>query len=139
VYGGGGIIPDHFVPIDTSMNSEYLKKILYNSVYREYPLAYYQKNKNKLKKMDYQDYFDNFEVSDEMMNDFTTMAAANGIELDQEGLDSSKDLLKLYMKAEIAKLAWDSKGFYPIFNLQNEVLQAALDLFDEAEALAEYR
>jgi hypothetical protein len=41
------------------------------------------------------------------------------------------------MKAEIAKLVWDSKGFYPIFNQQNEILKAALDLFDEAEALAE--
>ena len=47
-------------------------------------------------------------------------------------------LLKTYMKAEIAKLVWDSKGFYPIFNQQNEILQAALDLFDEAESLAEY-
>jgi carboxyl-terminal processing protease len=140
VYGGGGIIPDHFVPIDTSMNSDYLRKILYNSVYREYPLSYYQKNKNKLKKMDYQEYYQNFEVSDEMLQDFTKMAAGNGIELDQAGFDNSKDLLKIYIKAEVAKLAWDSKGFYPIFNQQNEILQAALNLFDEAEALtAEYR
>jgi carboxyl-terminal processing protease len=138
VYGGGGIIPDQFVPIDTSMNSNYLRKILYNSVYREYPLSYYQKNKNKLKKMDYQDYFDNFEVSDDMLQDFAKMAVGNGIDLDPDGLESSKDLLKTYMKAEIAKLVWDSKGFYPIFNQQNEILQAALDLFDEAESLAEY-
>lgn len=138
VYGGGGIIPDHFVPIDTSMNSKYLRKILYNSVYREYPLSYYQKNKNKLKKMDYQDYFDNFEVSNEMLQDFAQMAKGNGIDFDQEGLENSKDLLKIYMKAEIAKLVWDSKGFYPIFNQQNEILQAALDLFDEAESLTAY-
>jgi len=138
VYGGGGIIPDHFVPIDTSMNSMYLRKILYNSVYREYPLLYYQKNKKKLKKMDYQDYFDNFEVSNEMLQDFAQMAKGNGIDFDQEGLESSKDLLKIFMKAEIAKLVWDSKGFYPIFNQQNEILQAALDLFDEAESLAAY-
>lgn len=138
VYGGGGIIPDHFVPIDTSMNSVYLRKILYNSVYREYPLSYYQKNKSKLKKMDYQDYFDNFEVSDEMLQEFARMAKGNGIDFDQDGLENSKDLLKIYMKAEIAKLVWDSKGFYPIFNQQNEVLQAALNLFDEAESLAAY-
>lgn len=138
VYGGGGIIPDFFVPIDTSMNSDYLRKILYNSVYREYPLAYYQKNKGKLKKMDYQDYFDDFDVTDEMLLDFTKMADTNGIELDSNGFESSKELLRIYMKAEIAKLVWDSKGFYPIFNQQNEVLQAALNLLDEAESLAEY-
>lgn len=137
VYGGGGIIPDHFVPIDTSM-TKYLRKILYNSVYREYPLSYYQKNKNKLKKMDYQDYFDNFEVSNEMLQDFARMAEGNGIDFDQDGLERSKERLKIYMKAEIAKLVWDSKGFYPIINQQNEVLQAALDLFDEAESLAAY-
>ena len=139
VYGGGGIIPDYFVAIDTSMNSEYLRKILYNSVYREYPLSYYQKNKGKLKKMDYQDYYDNFEVSDEMLQSFSKLAESNGIEADPEGLNSSKELLKTYIKAEIAKLVWDSEGFYPIFNQQNEVLQAALDLFDEAESLAEAR
>lgn len=88
--------------------------------------------------MDYQDYFDNFEVSNEMIQDFTKMAESNGIDLDQIGLENSKDLIKVYMKAEIAKLVWDSKGFYPIFNQTNEVLQAALDLFDEAESLAEY-
>ena len=139
VYGGGGIIPDYFVAIDTSMNSEYLRKILYNSVYREYPLSYYQKNKGKLSKMDYQDYYDNFEVSDEMLQSFAKLAERNGIETDAEGLKSSEGLLKTYIKAEIAKLVWDSEGFYPIFNQQNEVLQAALDLFDEAESLAEYR
>lgn len=136
VYGGGGIIPDHFVAMDTSMNSTYLRKIIYNSVYREYPLSYFQKNKNKLKKMDYQDYFDNFEVSNEMLQDFARMAKGNGIDYDQEGLENSKDLLNIYIKAEIAKLVWDSKGFYPIINQRNEILQAALDLFDEAESLA---
>ncbi len=138
VYGGGGIIPDHFVPIDTSMNSNYLRKILYNTVYREYPLSYYQKNKNKLKKMDYQDYYNNFLVTDEMLQEFAKMAEGNGIDIDQSGLESSKELIQVYMKAEIAKLVWDSKGFYPIFNQQNEILQTALDLFDEAEALAAF-
>lgn len=139
VFGGGGIIPDHFVAIDTTRDSDYLRKILYNSVYREYPISYYQKNKNKLKKMEYQDYFENFEVTDDMLQDFVKMADSNGIELDQQGLDTSRDLLRIYVKAEIAKLVWDNKGFYPIFNLQNEILQAALDMFDEAEAIAEYR
>jgi len=139
VYGGGGIIPDHFVPVDTAMNSDYLRKILYNTVYREYPLSYHQKNKNKLKKMGYQDFYDNFEVSDDMLNDFAQMAANNGIEYDQEGFDKSKDLLRVYIKAEIAKLSWDSKGYYPIFNQQNEILQAALKLFDKAESLAELK
>lgn len=137
VYGGGGIIPDHFVPVDTTMNSEYLRKVLFNTVYREYPLSYFQKNKTKLKKMDYKDYYDNFQVSDEMLKGFTQMAESNGIPFNAEGFNKSKSLLQVYIKAEIAKLTWDSKGYYPIFNQQNEILQAALKLFDEAEALAE--
>ncbi len=135
VFGGGGIIPDHFVPVDTSMNSDYLRKILYNTVYREYPLAYYQKNKAKLKKMSYEDYFQNFEVTDDMLKNFVKMASANDIAYNAEGFEKSKKLLKIYIKAEIAKLNWDSKGYYPIFNEQNEILQAALKLFDEAESL----
>jgi carboxyl-terminal processing protease len=71
-----------------------------------------------------------------MLQDFAKLAKGNGIDFDQDGLESSKDLLNIYIKAEIAKLVWDSKGFYPIFNQQNEILQAALDLFDEAESLA---
>jgi carboxyl-terminal processing protease len=89
--------------------------------------------------MEYQNYFDSFEVSEEMLQDFSKMAEQNGIESDPKGLESSKELLKTYIKAEIAKLVWDSKGFYPIFNQQNEILQAALDMFDEAESLAQYR
>ena len=139
VYGGGGIIPDHFVPVDTVMNSDYLRKILYNTVYREYPLSYYQKHKNKLKKMDYQDFYDNFQVTNDMLEDFVKMAEGNGIKRDAEGLQKSKELIQLYIKAEIAKLTWDSKGYYPIFNQQNEILQTALKLFGEAEALADLR
>src|SRR5690606_14551728 len=62
VYCGGGIMPDYFVPLDTTQNSTYLNKLFTSNAFREYTLQYYQQNKKTLSKMDYDDYRNNFQI-----------------------------------------------------------------------------
>jgi carboxyl-terminal processing protease len=136
VYGGGGIMPDYFVPLDTAETSTYLNKLFLSNTLRQYTFSYYEKNKKMLENMGMEGFINNFRVTDKMLKELTTMAMTNNVELDEQGLNKSKELIKLYSKAYIARNIWNNEGFYPIFNEQNEVFKEALKLFDKAETLA---
>ncbi len=130
VYGGGGIMPDYFVPLDSSQNSMYLSRLSNSNTIREYALKYYENNKEELEKISLEDYISNFEVSDQMLDELVKLSEQNEVEIDQPGLEKSKDLIKLYTKAFIARSVWDNSGFYPIYNQQDEIFQKALSVIE---------
>ncbi len=137
VYGGGGIMPDYFVPLDTTKGrSKYFSKLYTSNALREYTLTYYEKHKEELEAMTFSSFYQNFDVTDKMLQNLNNVAKNLGVEFDKKGFDHSKSLIKNNVKALIARTIWDSKGFYPIYNENNEVFQKALELFDEAEELA---
>ena len=137
VYGGGGIMPDFFVPLDTSnIGNKSLGKLYNTNAVREYTLLYYEDHKGKLEAMSLQDYISDFEVSDKMMNDLYDIARKAGEEIDSEDMAEVEDLVKNRVKGLIARSGWGNDGAFPIFNRQNQILQEALKLFDEAERLA---
>lgn len=136
VYGGGGIMPDYFIPLDTGWNSMYYMKLQNNNVIREYALNYFQKNKKKLEKTEFEDYLKNFEIDDKMISDLEALGEKFGVEYDKEGYERSETTIKTLVKASIARNAWGREGYYPIINDINEIFQESLSLFDEAETLA---
>jgi carboxyl-terminal processing protease len=136
VYGGGGIMPDYFVPLDTSMNTEYLRKLFFNNTLREYTLKYYENNRKRLHEMSYEDFRKNFKVTEQMLKELVKMGEEADAAFHKEQFERSKELLKLRIKAQIARSVWQEQGFYPIVNEANEVFQQALKLFDEAGQLA---
>jgi carboxyl-terminal processing protease len=136
VYGGGGIMPDYFIPLDTSADSHYYIRLRNNNVLREYALEYYQKQKNKLEKMTFDDYQKNFKINDNMVREIVAMGDKFGVPYDQEGYQKSEVIIKAIVKATIARNVWGREAYYPVINEINEIFQEALKLFDEAEALA---
>ncbi len=136
VYGGGGITPDYFVPIDTAYTSRYLNKLFTTNSLREFTLRYSGENKERLETMGFEKFKDNFEVSDALLKELVSLAEANGLKFDKQQFENSKPLIKIYLKAYIARSVWSNEGFYPIFNETNEIFMKAIELFDQAEALA---
>jgi carboxyl-terminal processing protease len=136
VYGGGGIMPDYFIPLDTSADSHYYIRLRNNNVLREYALEYYQKQKNKLEKMTFDDYQKNFKINDNMVREIVALGDKFGVPYDQEGYQKSEVIIKAIVKATIARNVWGREAYYPVINEINEIFQEALKLFDEAEALA---
>lgn len=137
VYGGGGIMPDYFVPLDTAEGrTKYFGKLYTSNALREYTLTYYEKHKEELEAMEYRNFFKDFKVTDAMLQDLNRVAKNLGVEYEEKDFEQSKGLIKNNVKALIARSVWDSKGFFPVFNENNEVFQKALELFDEAENLA---
>lgn len=137
VYGGGGITPDFFVPLDTAQNTRYMNRLFSTNSLQEYTVRYAQENRVKLADMGFKKYESSFEVTDQMLNDLTVIAKGNGLKLNQQEFNRSKRLIKLLTKAYIARGIWDNEGFYPIFNQQDEIFQKAIQLMDEADELAQ--
>ncbi len=136
VYGGGGIMPDYFVPLDTTMNSAYVNKLFSSDTSREYLLDYVSKNKGNFTKISMEDYYKNFKVSDAMLNDLVAFGKKNKVEFDAKDFAKSKEYLRILIKAHLGRQLYDDSAFYKVINDINEVYQQAIKLFGEADKIA---
>ncbi len=135
VYGGGGIVPDYFVPFDTVGNSRYFNRLFTSNSVAEYSLEYAQSQREALEATEMNEFINSFEVSEKMLNDLITLAEGNGVAFNEQQYSKSLNRIKLYVKAFIGRRIWDNNGFYPVIHQDDEIVQKALELFDEAEKL----
>lgn len=136
VYGGGGIMPDYFVPLDTMMSSEYFRNLFFSNTLNEFALNYYEDHQTSLKEKTYEDFRKNFRVDDQMLKNLVQYAEGAGIAFNKDEFYRSEDMIKVRIKALIARSVWQEEGFYPIINDYSDVFQSALGLFDEAKTMA---
>lgn len=136
VFGGGGIMPDYFVPLDSSSNSTYYTRLFGNNVIREFCYTFYESNKSDLEEMGFEKYREEFQLSQEMIEEVINLGTDKGVEYEEEDFMKSRELMETTIKAFIARQVWGDTEFYKIFNDTNEILQESLNLFDEAEKLA---
>lgn len=136
VYGGGGIMPDYFVPMDTSMSSAYINRLFSSDASREFVLEYANDNKAKFADMSVEQYKDNFEVNEQMLKRLIAIGEKNKVKFDQADFNKSKAYLKVLVKAHLARQLYDDSAFYMVVNDINEIYLQALKLFDEAERIS---
>ena len=136
VYGGGGIMPDYFVPLDTTMNSAYVTRLFNSDTSREYILDFVTKNKEDFKDMPLEAYYTDFKVSDAMLMDLAEFGKKNKVEFDAKDFNRSKEYLRILVKAHLGRQLYDDNAFYKVVNDINEVYIQALNLFGEAEKIA---
>jgi carboxyl-terminal processing protease len=125
VYGGGGIMPDKFVPADTSGVSSYFLKIR-PLIYR-FALKYTDNKRELLKKFTEAGEMEKFLDNQAILDQFVQFAASNGIKKDPAGLKISGDIIHTQIKAYIARNILDNKGFYPIWEHIDTTLKYAID------------
>lgn len=130
VYGGGGIMPDYFVPLDTTLNSRYLNELYISNSIQEYTFDYAGVHKAALEKMGYQNFLKNFLITTEMLESLTVVGKRNKITPDYKDLEKNKRIFQIHLKSQIARKIWGNNGFFPVFNETNEVLDQAIKLFD---------
>ena len=135
VYGGGGIMPDYFVPLDTTLASDYLNHLSITNSIQEYTFQYAELNKATLEKMDSQDFIKNFVVTDAMLNTLVKVGERNKIKPDYKDLAKNKIAFQTYVKALIARRMWKDDAYFEVMNQTNEILQQAIQLFDRIPEL----
>jgi carboxyl-terminal processing protease len=131
VYGGGGIMPDYFVPLDTTLNSHYLNELYTSTAIQEYTFNYAEKNKERLEKNGYDSFLKTFQVTDGMLNELARVGERNNVKADYKELRQKRKLFQIHVKSQIGRQIWGNKGLYPVLNETNEVFMQAIKLFDK--------
>jgi C-terminal peptidase (prc) len=135
VYGGGGIMPDYFVPLDTTLNSHYLNELYTSTSIQEYTFQYAEDHRDELLEKGFDHFFEHFVVTDDMINGLVKIGQRNKVKPDYNDLRRRKKLFQTHVKAQIARKLWGNEGFYPVFNQTNEVYMKAIKLFDKIPQL----
>ena len=136
VYGGGGIMPDHFVPLDTALNTGYLSHLLYRNAIREFTLNYYNEHSEELEAMSLSEFKNDFKVTDSMLKELIRVGESVDVTFNEQEYLISKPLIINRVKSFIARSVWNNEGWYRVANEYNEIFQEALTQFDQAEHLA---
>jgi carboxyl-terminal processing protease len=131
VYGGGGIMPDVFVPYDTSDISDYWSELFRANLISQFAYNYVDKNRGSLKAFkDFKSYHDQFQITDELFNELIAYADKQGIKKNDAGIRKSGKLIKLQLKAHIARQVFGSNGFYPILNEADNTFKKAVEVIN---------
>ena len=133
VYGGGGIMPVYFVPVDTTLYTDYHRQVSYKGVLLKVHYQFmdnYRKEWTK-KYKNYALFAQNFELTEQMMQRLIDEAEKAGIAYNEEQYRKSEPLLKLQLKALIARDLWDMNEYYHTINVADESVKKALELLKE--------
>lgn len=127
VYGGGGIMPDIFVPLDTSFVSAYYSRLVNLGIIHRFAFQYTDQHRKELEKLskpgEFLDYLDDTQLKKQIID----FAKDKGIEYDREGFNTSEPMILNQVKAYIARNIIDNEGYYAIYSLMDETLKAAID------------
>ena len=128
VYGGGGIMPDIFVPIDTVGSSYYLGSLNYQGIFFQFGFQYVDKyRKSLIKTYEAENFARKFKVSTDMLQEFYIFAEGKGVDYDEKGASTSEVIIRQRLKATIARNLFREKVFYQVVNEDDIVVQGAIE------------
>ena len=135
VYGGGGIMPDVFIPVDTSRYTDYHRNVVAAGLVNRIAMNYLDRHRAELNKKypKFAQYKQNFNVTDDIMQELVTLAKDDKIEFNEEQYNRSKPLIMLQIKALIARDLYDMAEYFQVINDDNESFQEALRLINDEQ------
>ncbi|MBR5631763.1 MAG: PDZ domain-containing protein [Bacteroidales bacterium] len=128
VYGGGGIMPDIYVPLVDDSTEYYFNRIVNLGLLYQYAFDYTDKHRTQLKGYKTVEAFDrSFKVTDAMFDALVRLADEKGIVGTEEQRQAARRETDILLKAYIARNLFDDEGFYPIYAPMDEILQRAIE------------
>ncbi len=131
VYGGGGIMPDIFVPVDTSDVTDYLMKIRNRGLIYRFALEYSDEHRNNLSSFKSLDEMVRYLRTNKVLRQFSKFAAKNGVPENKSEIKASKMIIETQLNAYIVRNILDNEGFYPIIEKIDNTLQRAIKEISE--------
>ena len=131
VYGGGGIMPDYFVPLDTTKYTKYHRQLAAKSAIINANLKYIDANRKALKKRyaNFEDFNANYEVPQSFVNAVIANGEASEVKpKDDEELATTLPYLRTQLKALVARDLWDMNEYFQVMNETNDIIQKALEV-----------
>jgi carboxyl-terminal processing protease len=127
VYGGGGIMPDLFVPRDTSEYTPYLNKVINYGYLYQYAFQYTDRNREKLKAIKTWQQMEKYLDGENLLSDFVQFAATKGVAANPKQINISKRYLLSQLEAYISRNTLGDSGFYPLLYKDDTTVKRALE------------
>ncbi len=133
VYGGGGIMPDIFIPMDTTSSSKYYNDLWRKGVFNDYTMDYLEKNRKDLEKQfpDLTTFRNNFVVDEKLMREFIDYAAVKGVAEDSTGIERSGKEIEYIVKGLLGRNLFDVSAYFELISPVDNELQKAIELMKD--------
>ena len=130
VYGGGGIMPDIFMPVDTSFNSKLYTNLVRKSVFNNYTVDYVMANREKVKNQypEFSQFNEKFQITEAMISELKARAEKENVTWNEEEYQRSEKFIKLQLKALIARNVWEMQQYYEVTLTEDPVIEKALEV-----------
>ncbi len=135
VYGGGGIMPDYFVPVDTTSGTFLHANLNARGVINRLAITEVDNNRQELldKYPNITSFIDSYQLPDYMMSRLRSIAEEVEIKWDDEEFEQSRHLISVQLTALIARDLYDSSAFYHIINDENDIYREGLKIITDSE------
>ena len=131
VYGGGGIMPDEYIPLDTTVYTKFHRELAAKSIVLQQNLRYVDNHRKQLKKAwpSFDEFKQNYEVPQSLVDTILKEGEKQNVKpKDEAELKKTLPYLRLQLKALIARDIWDMSEYYSVFNEENEMVKRALEV-----------
>jgi carboxyl-terminal processing protease len=129
VYGGGGIMPDVFIPLDTTDFHNSIVKAGRKDLVRQFAYSYTNEHRSELQDQNLNDFITYFEINSSILKDFSSFSANQGVEIPlQEFNEEDIKILSTQLKALIGRNIWNDEAFFPVIHQIDDAFQKAIVL-----------
>lgn len=130
VFAGGGIMPDLFVPLDTSVHYGYFNTLIRKNIFTPYVVSYIDKNRKELLKKypDFKAFRNNFQVPPSMLGELISLGEKAGIKKDEEGVNNTREVIFRQIKAIVARDLYEAGDYYRIMTEDDKEVKKAMEL-----------
>jgi len=137
VFGGGGIMPDFFVPLDTTVYSDYYRGLINLGILSQFVLQYVDKSRDDMLKAypDFQSFNAHYLPSQNELDQLISFSSEQDLEFNQEDWEISKSQISVLLKSYIARDLWGMDQFFQIYNQTDEVFNKAVEILDNPSML----
>ena len=136
VYGGGGIMPDLFIPVDTAFNSKLYTNLVRKGILNRFTTDYGLKHRDEIKAQygDFEHFNKNFNVGKDIVNGLKKAAEEAKVDWNDEQFARSEKFLLLQMKALIARNVWETQQYYQVMAFTDPGIQKAIEILNDNKA-----
>jgi carboxyl-terminal processing protease len=140
VFGGGGIMPDIFMPLDTSYYSDYYGKLIRQGILSSFSLEYVNSNRKELlaRYPDTKAFIKDFQVDKALLSQLSDYASGKDLPPDSEGIERSKKQMSNYLKALIARNLWDTNAYFMVISTEDDDILKALEVINNPREFRKY-
>lgn len=135
VYGGGGITPDAFVPLDTMEYTKYYRNVMAKGLINRYAIGYVDANRKEIRRQFKTDdaFVKGFEVTPDMLEALRAMADKEGVEFDREQFERSAPLFRMVIKGLIGRDIYDNATYFKVFNSHDPIFRRAYEIINSQD------